>query len=259
MTQFLEIDDLSIEYLHHVVDAVQPTLVFLHEGLGCIRMWRNFPEALAAATGCNLLIYNRAGYGASSPAKLPRQVRYMHDEALNVLPAVLNALNIGQHILIGHSDGGSIALINGGGAASPTLLGIVTLAAHVFNEELCVRSIEQAKVAYGTTRLREKLAKYHANVDNTFWGWNDIWLHPDFWHWNLEEYLPTINVPLLVIQGADDQYGTVAQVEAIVRGVVNADTTKCLTPDCKHAPHLEQQEATLTAIVSFVRMVIGVS
>ena len=173
-------------------------------------------------------------------------------EALGILPALLNKLNIGKYILIGHSDGGSIALIHGGGVQSADLLGIITLAAHVFNEDKCVRSIEQAKITYETTRLREKLAKYHADVDNAFWGWNDIWLHPDFWYWNIEEYLPSISVPLLVIQGLDDQYGTTAQVEAIQKGVGDSAEI-CLIPNCKHTPHLEQKEATLTATVQFIQ------
>ncbi len=251
MSNFIAINEHSIEYHHLKVDDSRPTLVFLHEGLGCIQMWRDFPDTVANATGCNLLVYNRAGYGDSTQAKLPRQVRYMHDEALDILPAVLDKLEIGKHILVGHSDGGSIALINGGGAASPNLLGIVTLAAHVFNEAVCVRSIEEVKVAYKTTRLRGKLAKYHADVDNTFWGWNDIWLHPDFWHWNIEEYLPSIKVPLLIMQGLDDQYGTLAQVEAIEKGVgVSAEIS--LIPDCKHSPHHEQRDTTFTAIVDFI-------
>lgn len=251
MSKFVTVSNQNIEYEHHAIGETAVTLIFLHEGLGCIRMWRDFPEAVAAATGCNLLVYNRAGYGASSPAQLPRQVSYMHDEALGVLPALLKRLNIDKHILIGHSDGGSIALINGGGIPSPNLLGIVTLAAHVFNEEVCVRSIEQAKVAYETTNLRQKLAKYHADVDNAFWGWNDIWLHPDFWRWNIENYLPTIEVPLLAIQGLDDQYGTVAQIEAIQKGVGESAKVH-LIADCKHSPHLEQRGATQTAVIDFV-------
>ncbi|MCA9995014.1 MAG: alpha/beta hydrolase [Anaerolineales bacterium] len=256
MSNFITIHNQKIEYVYHDRDKTRPTLIFLHEGLGCIQMWRDFPAAVADATGCNELVYNRAGYGASSPARLPRQVRYMHDEALDVLPALLSKLDINKHILIGHSDGGSIALINGGGVQSPDLLAIITLAAHVFNEEVCVRSIKEAKVAYETTNLRERLAKYHADVDNTFWGWGDIWLHPDFWHWNIEEYLPFIVVPLLAIQGLDDQYGTTAQVEAIQKGVGQLADIR-LMPDCQHSPHRDQREATLAVMVDFIQKVLA--
>ena len=256
MANHIEVNGQQIEIYQREIDSAQPYLVFLHEGLGCIQMWRGFPDEIATATGCNLLVYSRAGYGDSSPAALPRQVKFMHDEGLDVLPAVLEKLNIGRHILIGHSDGGSIALINGGGVRPSNLMGIVTLAAHVFNEEVCVKSIEAVREMYKTTSMRQKLAKYHTDVDNAFWGWCDIWLHPDFWHWNIEEFLPTIQVPLLAIQGLDDQYGTLAQVEAILAGV-GEQATKELIPDCKHSPHLEQREATATAIVGFVNSLLA--
>ena len=252
----IDIEGNNLEIDYRLTDPQRPTLVFLHEGLGCVRMWRDFPEAVAAATGCNLLVYSRLGYGASDPATLPRTVSYMHHEGLQVLPAVLTKLNVGKHILIGHSDGGSIALINGGGVPAGNLLGIISEAAHVFNEELSVRSIEAAKVAYQTTNLRQKLARFHAEVDNAFWGWNDIWLHPDFRQWNIEAYLPAINVPVLAIQGLDDQYGTLAQVEAIVTGVGDL-AEKCLIADCKHAPHHQQPESTLAAMNTFIRSLLS--
>jgi pimeloyl-ACP methyl ester carboxylesterase len=253
--EFLEINNSQIEYVHQIINPDRPTLVFLHEGLGCVAMWRDFPQAVAEATTCNLLVYSRVGYGRSSPAQLPRLVCYMHDEGLETLPIVLEKCQIQKHILIGHSDGGSIALINGGGAASPNLLGIITEAAHVFNEPISVRSIEETRHLYQTTNLREKLARYHANVDNAFWGWNDIWLHPDFRAWNLEAFLPTIDVPLLVMQGLDDQYGTLAQVEAIVTGV-GEKAQKCLIPDCRHAPHHEQRDVTLNEMTTFIQTIL---
>ena len=256
MSKWIEISGKKIEIEYHISDPTKPTLVFLHEGLGCVEMWRDFPKQVATATGSNLLVYGRLGYGRSDPAPLPRPVRYMHDEALITLPAILAKLNIGQHILIGHSDGGSIALINGGKIQSPDLIGIITLAAHVFNEAICVQSIAEAKAAYHTTNLRDKLAKYHTHVDNAFWGWNDIWLHPDFWHWNIEEYLPTIRAPLLVIQGQDDQYGTPAQVEAIMNGALSTHAEKHLLPHCKHSPHRDQPELTRAIMVAFIEQLM---
>lgn len=253
---FIVIEGHNLEIACRMTNPDRPTLVFLHEGLGCVQMWRDFPETIAAATRCNLLVYSRLGYGASDPAALPRRVSYMHDEGLKVLPAVLTKLNVGKHILIGHSDGGSIALINGGGIRSGNLLGIITEAAHVFNEDLSVKSIAEAKIAYQTTGLRAKLAKHHAHVDNAFWGWNDIWLHPDFRQWNIEEYLPLINVPVLAIQGVDDQYGTLAQVEAIVTGV-GGSVEKQLIPDCMHTPHKEQPEVTSKIVIDFIKRQIG--
>ena len=263
MNRFLEINGRKVEINHIVRDETRPTLIFLHEGLGCVQMWRDFPTDVADATGCNLLVYSRFGYGQSDPVMLPRPVRYMHDEALTVLPAIIEALQIEQHILIGHSDGGSIALINGGGVCSLGLpapargpLGIVTLAAHIFNEAICIESIQQAKAAYETTNLREKLAKHHADVDNAFWGWCNVWQHPDFWYWNLEEYLPLIDVPLLAIQGVDDEYGTLAQVDAIVAGA-GGYVEKELLPDCRHSPHRDQPEATLGVICNFVERILS--
>ena len=256
MNGLIEIEGRKLEIDHQISDPTRPTLVFLHEGLGCVAMWRNFPREVAAVTRCNLLVYGRLGYGQSDPAELPRSVRYMHDEALITLPAILAKLNIGKHILVGHSDGGSIALIYGGGVRSPHLMGIITLAAHVFNEAICVQSIEAAKVAYHTTHLREKLAKYHADPDNAFWGWNDVWLHPDFWHWNIEEYLPTVTVPILAIQGLDDEYGTSLQVETIVNSVASDHVEKCLLPDCNHSPHRSQPTMTLTVITTFIQRII---
>lgn len=257
---FAEIDGRKIEIDHHVVDPQQPTLVFLHEGLGCVQMWRDFPAALAEATGCNYLNYSRFGYGQSDLVELPRPVRYMHDEALIFLPALFAKLNIGKHILVGHSDGASIALINGGGAqGSPSasnLVSIISEAAHVFNEEVCVKSIEAAAEAYKRTDLREKLARYHADVDNAFWGWNNVWLEPDFREWNIEEYLPKITVPLLAIQGIDDQYGTRSQIDAIEHGVGEARVEKHLLADCKHVPHHEQREQTFTIMRQFIDQVL---
>lgn len=227
-------------------------IVLLHEGLGSVAMWRDFPDRLAAATGAPVFVYSRAGYGKSSPIPLPRPARYMHDEALDVLPRVLEAVGIVDCVLVGHSDGGSIALIYAGGVKDNRALGVVTMAAHVFNERLCVDSIAAAGRAYRETDLRQRLARYHADVDNAFRGWNDVWLSEEFWRWNIEEYLPRISVPVLAMQGLDDEYGTPRQVEAII-GQVKGRAEKLMLPKCKHSPHRDQSEMTLAAIKEFMR------
>lgn len=253
--QIVTINGKTLELVHEKVDSNRPTLVFLHEGLGCIRLWREFPAQVRAAGGYNLLLYNRAGYGHSEPADLPRPLNYLHQEALQVLPELLRTLHIGQHILIGHSDGGSIALLYAGSECQvPGLLGLVTIAAHVFNEEICIRSLEAARQAYLTTNLRQKLARYHQVVDNAFWGWNDTWLREDFRSWNIEDCLPAIHVPTLALQGAGDQYGSPAQLEAIVTGIGSLAQSQLL-PGCRHAPHLEQPALTLAYIHEFIKSV----
>lgn len=251
-TSYAQLSQGRIEYRWFGKRERTPTLVLLHEGLGCVDLWRTFPDDLAARTGCGVLAYSRHGYGRSAPCALPRPISYMHDDARTVLPELLRYLGIGDHVLIGHSDGGSIALINAGTAAAPGLRGVVTMAAHIFIEDVSVRSIAAASEAFATGRLREALERYHgANVDCAFRGWADSWLNPAFLHWNLEEFLPTIRVPCLVMQGESDAYGTAAQVEGIVAGVGDRATALML-PDCGHAPHQDQPEATLAAIGAFV-------
>ncbi|MDM8522955.1 alpha/beta hydrolase [Desulfococcaceae bacterium HSG8] len=232
-----------------------PTLVFLHEGLGCIALWKDFPARLSAATGYGALVYSRSGYGHSDPCELPRPIRFMHDEGLDVLPELIRTAGIRECILIGHSDGGSVAIIYAGGTPAIPLRGLITEAAHVFCEEITVRSIQKAKSAYRDSNMRRKLEKYHgANTDCAFRGWNDVWLHPEFVHWNLEEYLPGIRVPMLVIQGEDDEYGTRAQPEAIV-SQAGAGAELVMLPDCGHSPHRHQETATLEAMSCFISQV----
>ncbi|MDF1556334.1 MAG: alpha/beta hydrolase [Deferrisomatales bacterium] len=234
-----------------------PTLVFLHEGLGCVGMWKEFPRRLAEATGCGALVYSRAGYGCSDPCDLPRPLHYMQDEGLHTLPQVLAAAGVRDCVLVGHSDGGSIALVYAGGTEAAPLRGVITEAAHVFCEDLSVRSIAAAREAYLRGSLREGLARYHGdNVDCAFWGWNDVWLDPGFRHWNLEEYLPGVRVPLLALQGKEDEYGTSAQVEAIA-GQVGGSAEVVMLSDCGHAPHRDQPETTLAAMTRFVTAVLG--
>ena len=233
--------------------AARATLVLLHEGLGSIAMWRDFPRRLAHATSCSTVVYSRHGYGASDPLTAPRDVRYMHDEALIVLPQLLEALRIDDPILVGHSDGASIALIHAGAASAGDTSGVqavVAMAPHVVVEDVSIESIEAAKRAYGTTDLRERLARYHADVDSAFRGWNDIWLDPVFRAWSIEEYLPSITCPVLVIQGEDDEYGTMEQVRRIVR--LTPDVEALALRDCRHSPHRDQPRAVIDAITRFV-------
>ncbi|HWL89395.1 MAG TPA: alpha/beta hydrolase [Polyangiaceae bacterium] len=229
-----------------------PVLVFLHEGVGSISIWRDFPDVLAERTGCDALVYSRWGYGHSDPVTLPRPLTYMHDEA-ETLSEVLDACDVRRAILVGHSDGASIALLHAGSErAGPRIAGVILEAPHVFCEDLSVRSIAAARKAYEEGDLRERLRKHHGdNVDGAFWGWNRAWLDPDFRAWNIEGVLPNIEVPVLAIQGADDQYGTLAQLDAIERRV-KGPVTRVVLPDCGHAPHRDQREATLEAMTRFV-------
>ena len=254
--EYIIIGGKRLEMLWHGPPPKQaPTLVFLHEGLGCVAMWRDFPARLAEATGCGAMIYSRLGYGCSDPCDLPRPVRFMHEEGLTVLPQVLNITGVEQCILIGHSDGGSIAIIYAGGTTAAPLLGLVTEAAHVFCEEISVRSIEKARKAFLNTDLRSKLAKYHGtNVDCAFWGWNGVWLHPEFIHWNIERYLADIRVPMLAIQGENDHYGTPAQIASIGR---KAGAEVALLSDCAHSPHHDQPEPTFEKMKAFVLSILA--
>ncbi|NMG27610.1 alpha/beta fold hydrolase [Aromatoleum evansii] len=230
-----------------------PAIVFLHEGLGSVSMWRDFPQKVADATGCEAIVYSRAGYGRSDAAELPRTTRYMHDEGLTVLPALLDALQLDRPILLGHSDGGSIALICAGGTGTP-LSGVVLMAPHVLVEDISVTSIAQAKVAWQSTDLPARLGKYHADVEAAFRGWNDIWLHPDFRAWNIEEYVPRVACPVLAIQGEDDEYGTMDQIDRIAAQARDVDLVKLA--DCRHSPHKDQPAAVIEAVGEFVNRIL---
>lgn len=255
---FLQAGGHRLEYQTHrpagfteADTAARPTLVFLHEGLGSVALWKQFPRQVAEAAGCPAMVYSRYGYGKSDKILAARTVDYMHREALDVLPELLDRLRIDNPVLIGHSDGASIALIHAGAGRRP-VRGVVAMAPHVFVEDITVKSIAEAGETFRNTDLPERLGRYHDDVVSTFRGWNDIWLHPDFRHWNIEEYLHGITVPVLLIQGEDDQYGTVAQVEAIARQVSGPVETVML-PDCAHSPHQSvQKDATIAAIVQFV-------
>lgn len=232
----------------------RPTLVFLHEGLGSVALWRDFPAALAARTGCPALVYSRQGYGGSDPVALPRPLEFMHHEARR-LPALLDAAAIEEAVLIGHSDGASIALIYAG-EDGRRLRGLVLEAPHVFVEPVTVASIAKISEAYRTTDLRGKLARYHgANVDCAFRGWADSWLDPAFLAWNIEAFLPAVTVPLLVIQGEADEYGTLAQIERVCRQV-SGPAEKLMLPRCGHSPHRDQPEAVLAAMTDFIKRLL---
>lgn len=235
-------------------DKHRPTIVMLHEGLGSVALWKNFPQRLASRTGCGILVYSRYGHGNSDQLLEKRPVEFMHHEGEVVLPELLEKLNIQRPILLGHSDGGSIALIFASKyPGRPRAL--ILEAPHVFVEDLSVASITEAKVTYLTTDLPRKLGRYHQHVDATFWGWNDIWLDPQFRSWNIEEYLPVIRCPILCIQGEEDEYGTIAQVKAIQARV--PATEILMLPNCRHSPHRDQTDATLDCMAEFVARVAG--
>lgn len=236
------------------IGGAEPTLVFLHEGLGSIRQWREFPAQVAQATGRRALVYNRYGYGDSEVLQEARVgVRFMHDEALVSLPALLKALRVENPVLVGHSDGASIALIYAG--AGHAARAVAVMAPHVFVEDICVRSIEKAKRDFETTDLPERLGKYHREPRKTFYLWNDVWLDPGFRRWNIEEYLPRIACPILAIQGEDDEYGTMEQLERIANLATDVDLVKL--KDCRHSPQRDQPEAVIEAVVRFVDRIGG--
>jgi pimeloyl-ACP methyl ester carboxylesterase len=244
----------NLEYeWHGPLPDKAPTIVFLHEGLGSISTWRDFPARVAEATGCGALVYSRAGYGNSDPVELPRPVSFMHTEALITLPEVLDAVGVRDCILFGHSDGGSIALIYAGGARDARLRGLVLEAPHVFVEDVSVESIRRAAGEYESGPLKQALTRHHGrNVECAFWGWNRVWLDPSFRPWNIEEYLPGVSVPVLAIQGEQDEYGTLLQVKAVEKGCEGAVQSLVL-PGCGHTPHRDQPERVLEAVASFVR------
>jgi pimeloyl-ACP methyl ester carboxylesterase len=228
-----------------------PTLVMLHEGLGSVAVWGDFLERLAATTGLGVFAYSRQGYGQSSKAVLPRPVSFMHDEARQVLPKVLDAIGFRRGLLIGHSDGGSIAAIYAGSVQDHRVLGLVLIAAHFFTEEIGLAEIRQARESFQHGDLRQKLARWHADPEGAFWSWCWPWLDPQFVHWNITEELAHIRVPILIVQGGQDQYGTKRQIE-VAQQECYCPVDVALLPDARHAPHREAPEATLAAIADFV-------
>ena len=232
-----------------------PTLVLMHEGLGCVGLWGDYPDQLQQATGCGVFVYSRAGYGKSSPVTLPRPLSYMHDEAREVLPRLLDAIGFQRGLLVGHSDGASIVAIYAGTHQDHRVGGLVLIAPHFFTEDAGIASIEEARRAYAATDLRAKLARWHADVDNAFKGWNGAWLDPGFRQWDIVEFLAYIRVPMLIVQGEDDQYGTVKQIECASRECY-CPVEVALLPGAKHSPQREAPEPTLKAISEFVARVV---
>jgi len=253
--RFAEIawDGKPVRIEHDWVGEGASTMVFLHEGLGSRAMWRDFPARLASALGVRGLVYSRPGYGKSTPraAEERWEPDFMHRQAHEVLPAFLDAVGLrGRVSLYGHSDGGSIALLFA--ARFPQRVDRVVVAApHIFVEDLSVESIVRTRAAYLETDLRERLARYHDDVDSAFWGWNDIWLAPPFRAWTIEAEIAAIQAPVLAIQGMDDEYGTMAQVDGIARAVKRVELVKLA--DCGHSPHRDQPEAVIRAAVEFAR------
>lgn len=227
-------------------------LVFLHEGLGSLRLWRDFPGRVHEATGRRTVVWSRHGYGQSAVVDEPREVGYMHDEAREVLPELLAVLGLERPVLVGHSDGGSIALVHAGTPGCPPVTGLVLLAPHVVVEDESVAGIEEARDTFLTTDLEQRMARHHRDPAATFWGWNDIWLSEAFRSWDITDVLGGVTCPVLAVQGRDDQYGTLHQLDLVERGV-GGPVTRVHLDDCGHAPHLEQPDATLAATLAFLR------
>jgi pimeloyl-ACP methyl ester carboxylesterase len=228
-----------------------PTIVMLHEGLGCVGLWGTFPERLASATGAGVFVYSRAGYGKSSPGKMPRSIHFMDEEALDVLPRVLAAIGFERGILFGHSDGASIVTIYAGGVQDHRVRGLVLMAPHFFTEEMGLAEIRRARDDYAAGALREKLKRWHSDVDCAFRTWNEPWLNPDFRDWDITEALGYIRVPILIVQGADDQYGTRKQIEAALQECY-CPVEVAIMPGARHSPHRDAPVPTLDAVSAFI-------
>ena len=254
VNDILTIGDMNLEYrIIESLETSQRTIVMLHEGLGCIRLWYDFPERLAAATGWRVVVYSRIGYGGSSPCTLPRSVSYMHDEAQKVLPAFLDRIGFASGVLLGHSDGASISAIYAGTHDDERLHGLILIAPHFFIETVGLAAIESARLAFIEGDLRSRLARYHGkNVDCAFWGWCDAWLDPAFRTWDIRSYLPRITQPILGLQGDHDEYGTLDQLATLERHC-RAPVKRLVLSGCRHAPHLEQPEKTLTGIRALIQ------
>ena len=251
----ITVEGLRLEYRDiAATDVNTPTLVLLHEGLGCVAMWRDFPQKLAAATGCRTIVFSRAGYGHSEAYAEPRSPRYMHHEGEVMLPAFLDALGIERPVLVGHSDGGSIALIFAG-AFPQRPLGVAVMAPHEFVEDITLAGIRAARRVWESSDWPQKLARYHHDAPRVFSDWNDTWLSPDFRDWNIEAYLPRIACPVLALQGEDDEYATMRQIEVIGEVVPGTEVLKL--PACGHSPQRDQEAAVLSALAAFVSRCSG--
>ena len=249
---FLDIPPLRLEYrmIGPRPDA-GPTIVMLHEGLGSSGLWGAFPDQIAVATGAGVFVYSRAGYGKSRAGPLPRSVKFMHEEALTVLPRVLDAIGFERGFLFGHSDGASIATIYAGSAQDHRVRGLVLVAPHFFIEDMGIAEIARANAAFATGDFRDRLKRWHADVDSAFRSWSEPWLHPDFRKWDITEELAYIRVPILIVQGADDQYGTLRQLD-VAKDECFCPVETAVLPGVRHAPHREASEQTLKVAVDFI-------
>jgi pimeloyl-ACP methyl ester carboxylesterase len=248
MSERLDIDGAAVELVRLPGMRPGPTIVFLHEGLGSVALWKDFPAALVERTGLAGLVHSRRGHGRSDPDRLPRPTSFMHHEGEVVLPALLDALALDEVILFGHSDGASIALL-AAARPDPRIRKLVLMAPHVFVEDLSIASIVAAREAFASGDLRERLGKYHADPTHTFRAWNDVWLDPAFRDWDIRDRLAQIECPILLIQGRDDEYGTLAQIDAIA-AATGADVL--ILDACGHSPHRDRREMVLAAASAFM-------
>jgi pimeloyl-ACP methyl ester carboxylesterase len=253
---FLDLGGMRLEYrmIGPRPDAA-PTIVMLHEGLGCVGLWGDFPDKLATATGVGVFVYSRGGYGKSSPVTLPRPLTFMHDEARTVLPALLDAVGFRRGLLLGHSDGASIAAIYAGSVQDHRVRGLILIAPHFFTEDMGIAEIARAKAAYAATDLRQKLARWHADPDNAFVGWNEAWLDPQFRKWDITTELAYIRTPILIVQGENDQYGSTKQIEA-AQEECYCPVEVALLPGVQHAPHREAPDALLQVTADFANRLL---
>jgi pimeloyl-ACP methyl ester carboxylesterase len=253
---YLEVAPHRLEYrMIGPRPGAAPTIVMLHEGLGCVGLWRSFPDELAAATGAGVFVYSRTGYGRSSPAKLPRGVNFMDEEALDVLPRVLASIGFERGMLFGHSDGASIATIYAGTIQDHRVRGLVLMAPHFFTEEMGLAEIRRARDAFTSGVLRDRLKRWHSDVDGAFRSWSEPWLNPDFTKWDITEALAYIRVPILLVQGTDDDYGTLRQIEAAKEECFCPVETAVL-PGVRHSPHRDAPKETLAAAAGFVNRLL---
>ena len=253
---FLTVGPHSLEYrMIGPRPAEAPTLVLLHEGLGCVGLWGDFPDRLQKATGCGVFVYSRAGYGQSSPVARPWPLSFMHTQARETLPALLDSIGFKSGLLVGHSDGASIATIYAGSHQDHRVRALVLIAPHFIVEGVTIAAIAEMRKAYDSADLRARLARWHADVDATVHGWSDVWLKGDFRKWDLTEFLAYIRVPVLIVQGEDDHYGTVKQIE-IAQQECSCPVEVALLPDAKHSPQREAPEATLKVVAEFVRRAV---
>jgi pimeloyl-ACP methyl ester carboxylesterase len=251
-TGFLDLPPMRLEYrMIGPRPEEAPTIVMLHEGLGSVALWGTFPEKLAAATGAGVFVYSRAGYGKSSGGKLPRSIKFMHEEAIDVLPRVLDAIGFRRGFLFGHSDGASIAAIYAGSVQDHRVRGLVLVAPHFFTEDMGVAEIERARAAFAAGRLRDKLKRWHADVDCAFRSWSEPWLDPQFRKWDITEELGYIRVPILIVQGANDQYGTLRQLD-VAKEECFCPVETAVLPDTRHDPCREAAELTLGAASALI-------